>query len=112
MNAVNPSDSADQVKAGFCEILSGIEKSEPLEGMFREEAERLEAALKAGAEGFLKYFPGKSYFGFAANELGITKERFLDIFCHALGGIEESPLRTGVESELTSHLPERRISAM
>ena len=110
MNAVKPSEGTDQVKAVYCNILRKMEGSEPLESVFGEEYERLQTALSGGPLDFLKYFPGKSYFAHALNELGIKKDRYVDIICNALAEKKESKLRRDIELELKDRLPERRFS--
>ncbi|MBG6118774.1 ABC-type lipoprotein export system ATPase subunit [Sphingobium sp. JAI105] len=113
-NAAHPNPSRDITRSNFI-AAANIASAIPDAGALYDEHEGIvDAAL--GSEDYkeiLKILPGKENLGILVQELGVTKERYIEIILEALtqpdiGGLATlEPLRARLIPALAPHLPPR-----
>lgn len=105
LNSVSPSDDLDAVRSDFHRSLSPDKWGFDPETVFEEEKDRMLSALNG--DQFLKYFPGKSYYSHAADQLKVQAGGLLNLVVEGLTtGSEPSKIMEGnLRAALCDHLP-------
>jgi hypothetical protein len=89
LNGVQPDEELAAVRAAIIGVVDPKNWDfDPLL-IFDEEEAALRANLNGSAEDLLRLFPGKTYLGHAANELGVKEDRLIQLVCSALSRPEE-----------------------
>jgi hypothetical protein len=90
-----PLDSAADARAGLVSVIVGRVSTLDAGQIFDEEVTRVNAALVGSDAEFLAMFPAKAFVGAAADLLGISKGRYVELLeLLVREAPKESPLRT------------------
>lgn len=112
-NRAAPNPDRNSTRANFTAAVD-LTSAVPEAGQLYDEHERLAAtALAGGVADMLRVFPGKECLTLLTQELGFTKERYVDLILEALsqpdsgGKSHLEGLRAAVAAALAPHLPPR-----
>lgn len=112
INSLELSDNLSELGTQHAHALNPDEWATDPSTLFSEEKRRLENAISGNEDNFLKFLPGKSFFGLAADKLEINKSKYMELICVSLNAENEDPLQKlgeEIESVLIDLLPVRTL---
>jgi energy-coupling factor transporter ATP-binding protein EcfA2 len=107
LNSLHIDDETETVKNQHKDSLKPENWGLLPESIFEDEQKVIEDALKGNEDEFLKILPGKIFVKQAAESLGVSLDRYIDILCTGLK--ENNELAKGIEPFLSNILPTRTL---